>query len=602
VIGVILRLQAMTLRGRVVRSLRLLRQPKYLIGSLAAATWMLLWVGPPMLRSAVAFQTAGFEMVTDQTRPAAHLATAFVTTFALVLPWLWPWGRPGLRLREAELTLLLQAPLTRRQVIEYGLLKSAPGTIVTALILALMLDGGLRGQILLLAGLLPLFAFWTLHASWRAMLSVRERESPAVRRCLWSIAGAAAVFLLALAGAALPFVRSIVASTPQDFESLVHDLGARAWPPVLQALLLPGWLLTAAPFARGPVGTALAGLPVVVLAGLQLELVLRSRARFEERALEWARRTEARQSGTRRRAPSGSRLRRRWEVFGLASAGRPEVAVLWKNLMRVSRLPLLRGAGVTAALCLGLGVLLGLLPTHALVYTLLTVAGLVIAAAAPMFAGAWNNDLRTDLAHLELVRTWPLPAERLVAAEVASPALLSFLLGLAGLGLALAGCLGAELAAARGTIADVPLASAGRAMGVGGLRFALLVLAGAVPLLAGASFAASALQNLATLFIPAWMLKTPDANKGIAAFGRNLIVGPAIFFGFVLVLLPGAVLLGLALLAQRVAGIAWSAWEIPLWGLLAAAPLAATGGILVFLASRLWAHLDPSAELLEIGR
>jgi hypothetical protein len=32
VIGVIVRLQAMTLRGRVVRSLRLLRQPKYLIG------------------------------------------------------------------------------------------------------------------------------------------------------------------------------------------------------------------------------------------------------------------------------------------------------------------------------------------------------------------------------------------------------------------------------------------------------------------------------------------------------------------------------------------------------------------------------------------
>jgi len=58
VIGVIVRLQAMTLRGRVVRSLRLLRQPKYLIGSLAAAAWMLLWVGPPMMRSGVAFQTA----------------------------------------------------------------------------------------------------------------------------------------------------------------------------------------------------------------------------------------------------------------------------------------------------------------------------------------------------------------------------------------------------------------------------------------------------------------------------------------------------------------------------------------------------------------
>lgn len=601
-IGVIVRLQAMTLRGRVVRSVRLLRQPKYLIGSLAAAAWMLLWVGRPLLNSGVRFENRGFEMVTDTMRPVAHMATAFVTSFALVLPWLWPWGRPGLRLREAELTLLLQAPLTRREVIGYGLLKSAPGTVVTVLILALVMGDGLRGQMMLVAGLLPLFAFWSLHSSWRAMLSVRERESPAVRRCLWLVAGAGAVFLLALAGAALPFVRSIVASMPSDSDGIVRDLGALEWPPLLRTLLLPGRLLTAAPFARGPAETILAGLPLVLLAGLQLELVLRSRARFEEPALEWARRTGARPFGTRRRAFGGSQLTRRWQVFGLASAGRPEVAVLWKNLMRVSRLPLLRGAGVTAALCLALGVIAGFLPAPALAYTLLTVAGLATAGTAPLFLGSWNNDLRTELAHLELVRTWPLPAARLVLAEVASPALLGFLLGLAGLGLAVGASLGAELAAARGTLATVPLAQAGRAMGVSALGFALLVVAGAVPFLAGASLAVSALQNLATLFVPAWMIKAPDANKGIAGFGRNLIVSSAMLLGFVLVLVPGALLLGVALLVQQLAGVAWSAWEFPLWGLLAAAPLFASGGLLVVLAGRLWAHLDPSEELLEIGR
>lgn len=600
-IGVIIRLQAMTLRGRVVRSLRLLRQPKYLIGMLAAAAWLLLWVGRPLLNSGVRFENRGFEMVTDELRPVAHMATAFVTSFALVLPWLWPWGRPGLRLREAELTLLLQAPLTRREVIGYGLLKSAPGTVVTVLILALVMGDGLRGQMMLVAGLLPLFAFWSLHASWRAMLSVRGRESQAVRRCLWLVAGAGAVFLLALAGAALPFARSVVASMPPDPDSVAHDLGALEWPPLLRTLLLPGRLLTAAAFARGPAETMVAGLPLVLLAGLQLELVLRSRARFEEPALDWARRTGARPFATRQRAFGSPRLTRRWQVFGLAAAGRPEVAVLWKNLMRVSRLPLLRGAGVTAALCLGLGVTLGLLPAPALVFALLTVAGLAIAATASLFVGSWDNDLRTELAHLELVRSWPIRAAPLVLAEVASPALLGLLTGLAGLALALGGCLGAELAAARGTPAAIPLAPAGRAMGVSAPGFALLALAGAVPLIAGASLAVSALQNLATLFVPAWMIKAPDANKGIAGFGRNLIVSSAMLLGFVLVLVPGALLLGLALLVQQLAGIAWSAWEFPLWGLLAAAPLFASAGVLVAAASRLWAHLDPSEELLEIG-
>src|SRR6185503_10833362 len=47
-IGVLLRLQALTLRGRVVRSLRLLRQPKYLVGSIAGALWMAGWIARPI--------------------------------------------------------------------------------------------------------------------------------------------------------------------------------------------------------------------------------------------------------------------------------------------------------------------------------------------------------------------------------------------------------------------------------------------------------------------------------------------------------------------------------------------------------------------------
>jgi len=174
-----------------------------------------------------------------------------------------------------------------------------------------------------------------------------------VRRCLWLVAGAAAVFLLALAGAALPFVRSIVAGTPPDFESLVHDLGARAWPPVLRALLLPGWLLTAAPFARGSAETALAGLPVCAAGRAAAGAGAAQPAPGSRRARSSGAPDRGAPVGTRRRAPGGSRLRRRWQVFGLASAGQPEVAVLWKNLMRVLATSAIAGSGATAAICLG---------------------------------------------------------------------------------------------------------------------------------------------------------------------------------------------------------------------------------------------------------
>ena len=575
-IGVLLHLQARTLRGRVVRSLRLLRQPKYLIGSIAGALWMLLWVGRPLLRTGTHFRMIGIDMVPDELRTTVHMAAATLLSFAIVLPWLWPWGGPGIRLRKAELTFLLQAPLTRRQVIGYGLLKSALGTLLTAL----LLGGDLRGRLLLFSALLPLLAFWSLHSKWRAMLRLRQRGL---------LTGIGATFLVALAVLTLRFAPQLFAS---DF--------TQPWPPLLRTLLLPGRLLSTALFAQGAGEALLASLPVALLAVLQLELVLRSRTPFEESALEWARATEARQSagrqGTRRRGG----LTRRWQVFRLHSAGRPEVAVLWKNLMRVSRLPLLRGVGAAVALLVGFVVLSALVPVLVGIHITIVIMGLVTAGAAPLFAGmSFHNDLRTELAHLELVRTWPVPASRFVWAQVASPALLSTLVGLAGLGLALAGYLGAELDGVSSMIAVVP---ADGTLGVSATGFVLLGLSGIVPLLAGASFATSALQNLATLFVPAWMIQTPDSNRGIAAFGRNLIVGTAMFFGFLLAFLPSALLVGAAMLAQHFAGIAWSAWAFPLWGLLAAAPLFALTAVLVLFAGRLWAELDPSEELLEIGR
>ena len=50
-IAVLVRLQWMTLKGRVVRSIRLLRQPKYLVGSVVGVGWIGLWVVRPLLHS-----------------------------------------------------------------------------------------------------------------------------------------------------------------------------------------------------------------------------------------------------------------------------------------------------------------------------------------------------------------------------------------------------------------------------------------------------------------------------------------------------------------------------------------------------------------------
>jgi hypothetical protein len=116
------------------------------------------------------------------------------------------------------------------------------------------------------------------------------------------------------------------------------------------------------------------------------------------------------------------------------------------------------------------------------------------------------------------------------------------------------------------------------------------------------SFFSSALQNLATLFVPAWMAHGSDRSQGFAAFGQRLLFSAAFGLALFLALIPSALLVGTAVGLQWWLAIPWSAWAFPFWAVLAAAPLFVLGWILVQVAGRLWERLDPSQEILELGR
>src|SRR6185436_8837153 len=80
------------------------------------------------------------------------------------------------------------------------------------------------------------------------------------------------------------------------------------------------------------------------------------------------------------------------------------------------------------------------------IFSVTAVFGLVGLIVQPMVGGmSWNNDLRSELTHLEAVRTWPVAAPRLVLAEILSPALLSFASAMFGAGVVLASVCGSRL-------------------------------------------------------------------------------------------------------------------------------------------------------------
>ena len=140
------------------------------------------------------------------------------------------------------------------------------------------------------------------------LLEQREHPRAARRRAI----------LTAVCGS---YVVALVLLTQRFLPQLSTGGLARPWPKLLTTLLLPGRLLTAPIFASGPGATLLAALPIALLAFVQLEIVLRSRAPFEESSLEWAKENEARQAAGRRAVRPRGSLSRRWQTFDLASAG-----------------------------------------------------------------------------------------------------------------------------------------------------------------------------------------------------------------------------------------------------------------------------------------
>jgi ABC-2 type transport system permease protein len=607
-IGVLARLQWMTLRGRVVRSIRLLRQPKYLVGSIVGLAWIGVSILRPMLHSHVSIGAAPWTANVSSSTPAFHRIAALVVTVLLPLPWLLPWGRLGLPFREAELTMLLQAPLTRREVIQYGLLKSELGVVFGALIMSRFAGGG--GSFAWLLGFLGtwiVFEFWHLNGKWRGLFNLRQTELTAAvarGRRLFLTIGLLGFYALLLA-ALVPFAsRAAAAWHGADYRQVMASLAALEWPPLLVAVLTPAWWLTAPMFAAGGMAFAAAAVPTVVMVLAQRELVLRSRARFEESALEHAKTQETKRSPARRLRALSSRARSR-RPFDLNRPGRPEAAVVWKNAMRVSRVPWGRVAFGAAALLVSAAVLPAILRLPALTYGLLAAFGGVLTVLLPLLGGmVWNNDLRGELGHIELVRTWPVSAQAFMLAEVVAPALLSLFGSTFGAGLVLTSLFGSRL---RQALTGEPAAllllpRAGEFLGVGTELAAVLMFVSLVPVAAAASFLSSALQNLAVVLMPAWMAQGADRNKGVAAIGQRLVFSSALGLAFMLALIPSALLVGTALLGQSMLGIPWSAWEFPLWGTLGALPLFAGGWLIVMVAAPVWMRLDPSQEILEIGR
>ncbi len=604
--GPLTRLLLQSFKGRTVYFVRMLRHPAYLLGFLAGFGGLLFWLGPVLLGTEGLESGLSAQLLQSSARllPAFQIVASLGLALLLSVWWLMQWGSQPLSLRESEIHLLVPAPVSKRHLLQYAILKNQPRVIVGCLFMSLFLGTGSKGALL---GFLSYWLFltnWDLNAKGRNLWIARNKELPAdrawMRRAL--LIGAIVLFWSVFVGLSRKIFPLVLeaARESNSFVSVVQlasDAVSGSW---LSIMLAPFALFLGVHFASTATSPVLlmsisANLLLILF---QNEWVVRSASRFEEAALQKARRAARLTGGVRRYWPA-SQSHRKDVPFSLRFVNSPEAAVIWKNLLASTRIPVRRQVLIGLLSVTGLYLFLVLLPVPEWLYGVFLVTGLVLFFFFPMFAGnGYRNDFRTDLTNIELVRSWPTAPWRMFLAEIGGPAVQIGLYSALGAGITLASQLAIDTVDLRRMyiIPDemLPETVLPRVFILG------WIMLGSAPFVLLTGAMCCAMHNLLALNFSSWVPLGRKRQDAAANLGQNLLITIAIMLGMALGILPSALLLGLTLRLQIwVLDIPFTYWEMPLLGLATSLPILVLLTIMTFLGGWSWQRLDPSRQLFS---
>jgi hypothetical protein len=576
-ISALLYLQYHTSRNRLISRFKRLKQPKYLVGAIVGGLYFYFYFFRYLFRG------FGGRPAVNMTVSPEHLqlfeSLGALALFVIVLlAWLIPHERAALTFTEAEVAFLFPAPITRRNLVHYKLVRSQLRIFFSTLLLTLF-SRRLGGSIWIHASgwwlILSTLNLHFLGCSFARTMLLDHGISNRLRRLL--------VFGLAVAMAGAVWVwakRTLPAPGSADTANLnaILDYAQRVLTAGPALYLLYPFRLVVRPFLAQDATAFFGALtPALLLFLLHYLWVIYSDVAFEEASVEASQklavRIAAARAGNWQGAKKNQKARRPW--FKLAATGPSATALLWKNLIGVGqafspRLWFSLIVFVVVAVGVGMGnagrsqsllFLVALLIAIALGYSLLLGPQLL------------RLDFRHDLPLADLLKTFPLRGWQIALGEILAPvvvlATFQWLLLLIGAGLIfyLPGKQEALfLAIALGAAVLLPL-----------LDVLLLLI-----------------PNAAVLLFPSWIQTGKDSPRGIEATGQRLIFALGQLLVLALALLPAAIaFLGVFFLLKLALG---DAAAVPFAALVAAIILAVEAGFGVMLLGRLFERLDVSEE------
>ncbi len=571
-----------SLGNSVRQRLRRLRRPKYLFGALAGAAYFYFFV------FGFAFRRHGGPGINGLGSPAggpeALVPLGAAVLFLLVLlGWIFGRDRAALQFTEAETAFLFPAPLTRRGLLQYKLLRSQLGILFGALVLSFVFR---RGASLGGSTLMHALGWWlilsTLNLHYIASSFARERlldfGLSRWRRAALLVAGLAlAAGAWWLAGRQEEAARALKA---------LYDRGEYlTWLDRLLELPPLGWLLVpfawlVRPFlAPGWMDFLLVLGPALLLLGAHYLWVMRSAVAFEEASVELAAKTARTVAAMRSgRLHSRTPHKPRPAPWSLGARGWAPLAFLWKSLITLGPFYRLRTWLIGVAVIVGVTTWLRQVPAYEPYLKVLGFSSVMLGCYLLLFAPIFmRRNITVILDQMEMTKSYPLPGWQIIAGELLTPGVVvTFIQWL----FLLTAVLASSTVHGRNPFAGLLVGGFGAAAGIALLVPPLIALMMCIPL-------------AMMLYFPAWAKPTPGQGGGIENVGQGIIS----MIGFVLVLV-------VTLLPA--AAVAAVAYIIVNWLLGAAAAvttaLVAASGLLVFeLAAIIW-WLGEKLDRFDLSR
>ena len=515
-IGAFAYLLGRSARNRLARQLGRLRQPRYVVALLLGLSylWFLVLRQTPRPAQSGALEARWVELV-------AALGVAGAIAWA----WLFGSERRALAFTPAELTFLFPAPVTRRQLIHFKLLRNQLVILLNTAIWTFVLSRERFGastwrHAVAVWVLLTTLSLHRLGASFvRSTLADHGLEG--VRRKVISLA-VLAVVLLGAAQVASDVFALVGAGSDAGIRPFFASLGLALDGPVARLLLWP-FRAMSRPLTAPTTSAWLAAMgPALLLLAAHYVWVLRSDAAFEEVAAEASLRRAEKLSDAR--GPPARRVVR-WEPAPYRLSGRGQPC----GCHRVEESRGDRAHGTTPRdrrRTRGRGVVLA-----ALSFRSEGSVAEIVGWFAAMWAGflvvigpQWiRSDLRGDLPKLELLRSYPLSGRSVIAGEVAASTLVVSVLQL-------------------GVLTVAYLAFLGNRVMEPGLGVRTAALAGAFVLFPVVNLLGVLIHNGAVILYPAWLGTPSGRPAGVEALGQNMlaIIAYLILLGLVLVI-PAAI-------------------------------------------------------------